>query len=94
MFLHRQLIDLELLANSTNRKVEKMGKMGTELVGEVCKKSFFIGFERCKSMAQAFLSNNHAELLKINHSDRSLKAVVDDYIGTFTKSFELALSVA
>lgn len=70
-----------------------MEKMGAEAMTEACEKSFFINFRRYKSMVQAFLSNNHAELLRADPSDESLKAMVNDHIGEFSKSSEQALSI-
>lgn len=92
IFLCYQLTDQEHLANSTYRKVEKLEKMRTKAMAKACKKSFFIGFDLCKSMTQAFLPNNHTELLRANPSDGSQKAMVDDCIEAFAKSSEHALS--
>lgn len=71
-----------------------MEKMGTEAMAKACKKSFFVGFERCRSMVQAFLPNNHAKLLRTNPSYESLKDVVNDYVRAFAKSSEQALSAS
>lgn len=39
-------------------------------------------------MAQTFLSNNHAKLLRADFSDERLRAVMDDHVRNFTKDFE------
>lgn len=62
-----------------------MVKIGADAIVEACKMGFFAGFKRCKQMAQAFLPNNGAKILKINPSNGSLKAMVDDRIKALPK---------
>ena len=69
-----------------NERLNRMYSNGTEIMVKACKLGFSMDFERCKEMTRVHLLMNDAESLRMDPLDKSLKIMIDHYLGKFASA--------